>query len=235
MKTSRNNKNGFTLIEILIAMAVGLVVMSMIYTFFYLQQKTYINQSEITATQQDIVGAMHLIEREIRMAGYDVTGDAGAGFLQPDVGDSIRFSYDKNEDGATDDPGEVISYGLTSGGILYRIDENGTNTQDTLLENVDAFDIIYLDKNKATTTSAPDIRAVQMTIVVRTGREDYNYTDTRVYENQQGDSIYLTTGSAPNDHFRRRILTAEFLCRNMGLNATGGYGGSVIPVVSSSS
>lgn len=236
MQISQNNQDGFTLIEMLIAMAVALVVMSMIYSFFYLQQKTYINQSEITAVQQDIVGAMHLIEREIRMAGYDVSGEAGASFLQPGVGDTIKFSYDKDEDGAINDPGEVLSYGLTSGGILYRTDENGTNSQDTLLENVDAFDVIYLDKNKATTTNAPDIRAVQLTIVIRTGREDYNYTDTRVYKNQQGTIIYPTTGTTPpNDHFRRRILTAEILCRNMGLNATGGYGGSVIPVVSGSS
>lgn len=228
MKTLPYNKNGFTLIEILIAMALALIVMSMIYSFFYLQQKTYINQSEITATQQDIVAALHLMEKEIRMAAYDPTGDALAGIMTPGGTNEIKFSYDKNEDGnLKNDSGETLSYSLV-GGRIVRTDASDAANPAVLISNVDVFDIVYLDKDKTPTTSLADIRIIQLAIVVRMGREDYNYTDTYEYRNLSGTAIL----SSQYDHYRRRIMKLEILCRNMGLNQTGGYGGSVIPATS---
>jgi len=109
MNTTLKNKNGFTLIEILVAMVVSMIVMYMMFTFFHLQQQTYINQSEITAIQQDIVGAMHIMERELRLAGYDATGKAGSGFLTPGSTNEIKFSADLNDDEDLDDTDETLT------------------------------------------------------------------------------------------------------------------------------
>ncbi len=228
MNATLKNKNGFTLVEILTAMAVSMIVMYMIYTFFYLQQKTYINQSEITAMQQDIVGAMQIMEREIRLAGYDATGEAGSGFMTPDSTNAIKFSADLNDDKDLDDTGEILTYSLVGSSIVRSDESDAANPiAGVLISGVDAFDIRYLDKDGEKTDLIADIRSVQITIVVRTGREDYNFTDSTAYYNQKPEQIL----AAQNDHFRRRILTTETLCRNMGLNGTG-YGGSVIPAVS---
>ncbi|MDM8556257.1 prepilin-type N-terminal cleavage/methylation domain-containing protein [Desulfococcaceae bacterium HSG7] len=230
MNTTLKNKNGFTLIEILVAMAVGMTVMYMIYTFFYLQQKTYINQSEITAIQQDIVGAMHIMERDIRLAGYDATGEAKSGyvkpgFLTPDSTDAIKFSADLTGDEDLNDTGEILSYSLV-GSSIVRTDESDLSNPGVLISGVDAFDIRYLDKDGNSTSSLSDIRSVQITIVVRTGRADYNYTNSESYY-PNNDTTATPIYNAPNDNFRRRVMATQILCRNMGLSpkATG----SVIP------
>ena len=232
MNTALKNKNGFTLIEILVAMAVGMTVMYMIYTFFYLQQKTYINQSEITAIQQDIVGAMHIMERDIRLAGYDATGEAKSGivkpgFLTPTSADVIKFSADLTDDEDLDDTGEILSYSL-EGDSIVRTDESdpANPIKGVLISGVDAFDIRYLDKDGNSTSSLSDIRSVQITIVVRTGRADYNYTNSESYY-PDNDTTATPIYSAPNDNFRRRVMATQILCRNMGLSPKAK--GSVIP------
>jgi hypothetical protein len=42
------------------------------------------------------------------------------------------------------------------------------------------------------------------------------HTDKRIYRNQQG-TVILDMSAAP-DAFRRRLLTAEVRCRNLGLS-----------------
>jgi type IV pilus assembly protein PilW len=72
-----NNKNqkrltdqGFTLVELLVAMLITLVVMGAIFLTFKSQQDTYVIQDQITATQQNLRSAMYLLTRDIQMAGY---------------------------------------------------------------------------------------------------------------------------------------------------------------------
>ena len=75
---TRENK-GFTLIEILVALAVSGLVLAGIYQTYLAQQKSYIVQGEIAKMQQNIRAAMFLMVRELRMAGFDPTGNAAAG------------------------------------------------------------------------------------------------------------------------------------------------------------
>ena len=58
-----------------------------------------------------------------------------------------------------------------------------------------------------------DIRSVQITIVARTGRVDREFTNSKVYKNLQGTTIF----TAPGDHIRRRCLSRHVRCRNLGL------------------
>ncbi len=64
-----------------------------------------------------------------------------------------------------------------------------------------------------------DIRSIQITIVARSGQNlpglFNRHTDNRIYLNQQG-TVILDMSAAP-DAFRRRVLTAEVKCRNLGL------------------
>jgi len=68
-----NNKKAFTLIELLLALAISGVVMAGVYSAYYSQQKSYITQEQVAAMQQNLRAAMYIIQREIRMAGCDPT------------------------------------------------------------------------------------------------------------------------------------------------------------------
>jgi type IV pilus assembly protein PilW len=220
---------GFTLIEILLALAISGVVMAGVYSAYYSQQKSYVTQEQVVAMQQNLRAAMYYMEREIRMAGCDPTEDAGAG-IQTAGSNSIRFTLDihdgvdndsdgrvdeseeaGNVDGDTDDANEDITYSLADN------DGDGDNdlgrNNNLIAENIDALDFVYLDANGATTATLANIRSVQITLVARTGRGDPGYTNNTVYRNQQNTIILL----AQNDNFRRKLLTAEVKCRNLGL------------------
>ena len=62
--------SGFTLVELLVTIPVGLLLMAGIYQTFKIQQDSYLVQDQITAMQQNLRGAMQLITRDVLMAGY---------------------------------------------------------------------------------------------------------------------------------------------------------------------
>jgi len=69
--TKKNlNNQGFTLVELMVAMAISLVVMGAIFLTFKSQQDSYVIQDQITATQQNLRSAMYMLTRDIQMAGY---------------------------------------------------------------------------------------------------------------------------------------------------------------------
>lgn len=78
-KFNIKNSNGFTLIEILIALAISSIVMIALYQIFNSQQKNYLVQEEVAHIQQNARGAMLFLTNDIRMAGYDkfLTGNFG--------------------------------------------------------------------------------------------------------------------------------------------------------------
>ena len=96
----RTCNKGFTLTELLVATALSSMVMGGIYSSFYSQQKTFVAQEQTAAMQQNLRSAMYLMEREIRMAGYDPTGDAGAGIHTANA-NSIRIMKDITDDSGT--------------------------------------------------------------------------------------------------------------------------------------
>ena len=71
MKAIPNNPKGFTLVEMLVAMAMGLIVMVAIYTAYVNHQRSHVTQQLVVHMQQNARAAMSLMKREIRMRGYD--------------------------------------------------------------------------------------------------------------------------------------------------------------------
>lgn len=219
-------QTGFTLVEVLVTVAIGGVVMAGIYTTFFSQQRSYITQSEVAAMQQNLRAALFNLKREIRMAGYNPTGTADAGILSAGA-DSIQIGMDLTDDAGTGDPdGDVSDKDETVTYFLSDTDGDGVNdlarqipvpggTYETEMaaEHIDALDFVYLDSNGVETSNLDNIRSVQVTVVARTGKAIQGYTNNSVFQNQQGDTIY----SAPGDSYRRNVLTAQVKCRNLGL------------------
>jgi type IV pilus assembly protein PilW len=203
------NNRGFTLAELLVGLFVSGIVMTTILSAYYTQNKSYAVQDQLAAMVQNLRAAMDIMIRETRMAGYDPTGSTDAGIVVADQA-SLTITEDMDGDGSISSD-ESITYSLADS------DGDGDNdlerNSNLIAENIDALDFVYLDENDASTTDPSEIRSIQITMVAKTQRIDHGYHDTEQYTNQGGDPIF---GPA-NDSFRRRRLTAEVKCRNLGL------------------
>lgn len=70
--STKRGEQGFTLVELLIAMALALVIIASLSSTFIIQQKTYNTQEQIAEMTQNARAAMDIMSREIMMAGYAV-------------------------------------------------------------------------------------------------------------------------------------------------------------------
>ena len=218
------SSRGFTIVETMVAMALSGILMAGVYSAYYSQQKTSVGQNQVAAMQQNLRAAMYFITTEIRMAGYDPVGSANAG-IKTATSTTMRITMDFTDnagtggpDGLADDDNEDVTFSL------YDSDSDGINDlgrnigsgNQLAAKNIDALNFVYLDEEDTVTTTLTEIRSVQISLVARTGRGDPGYTNSESYSNQQGEVIYPLPGDPP-DSYRRRLLTAQVKCRNIGL------------------
>ncbi|MGD8975371.1 MAG: prepilin-type N-terminal cleavage/methylation domain-containing protein, partial [Desulfobacterales bacterium] len=81
MITNKKNNKGFTLIELMIAIAIGSIVIAGTVMLFHRQIMANNTQRLIVSMQQNVRAAVSFMERDIRMAASDPTGEAR---LNPD-------------------------------------------------------------------------------------------------------------------------------------------------------
>jgi type IV pilus assembly protein PilW len=96
-----NDNKGITLIELMVAMAVAGIVLMAIYSAYHTQSTIYKTQNVELNMQQNVRGALYLLDREIRMAGYDMYSTGGFGITSvSDVNgnSAITFTADLNND-----------------------------------------------------------------------------------------------------------------------------------------
>ncbi len=70
----KGHPEGFTLVELLIALLITGVVVSAGYGLYLTQHEGWIIQEQISSMQQNVRAAMHELETRIRMAGYGLPG-----------------------------------------------------------------------------------------------------------------------------------------------------------------
>ena len=235
-KRLANLQQGFTLVELIVAMAIAGIVMGAIYSTYKSQQHSYTVQTHVVEMQQNLRAALYVIGRDIRMAGYNPRGITDlAGFVPSlpdgdgtDTTDStgMAFTIDEDEDGIinADDDDEQIAYRIYIDipNDIYELQKSKVSTDEwlTVADNIQAINFVYLDDNgtsidPTTVTNLPLIRSVQISLVAKTARIDKDFTDTRAYFNQE--DLVNPILDAQNDNYRRRLLTTEIRCRNMGI------------------
>lgn len=65
------NQRGFSLVELMVAMAIAGFAMAGIYGVYNAQVKMHVTQAVVVDNQQNLRNAMFIIQNAIRMAGYD--------------------------------------------------------------------------------------------------------------------------------------------------------------------
>ena len=65
------DKKGFTLVELLVSMAVGMVILLAVYAAVQMAQQSSTNVAYKITTQQDVRSVLDLMAMEIRMASYN--------------------------------------------------------------------------------------------------------------------------------------------------------------------
>jgi len=111
MMTLIKKNNGFTLVELLVALVIDFFVLAAIYSAFYSQQKSHVKEQQAVDAQQNVRGAAAFMTREIRLAGKVDPGTAGAGILTAGP-HSIQFALDRDDTGNVTDPYDNIKFGF---------------------------------------------------------------------------------------------------------------------------
>jgi hypothetical protein len=71
-KISKKKILGFTLIEILVSLAVLTLMMGLVFNTFYASKKSYTISDELTNIRQNARAALELMSRDVRMMGYGI-------------------------------------------------------------------------------------------------------------------------------------------------------------------
>ncbi|MCX8043351.1 MAG: prepilin-type N-terminal cleavage/methylation domain-containing protein [Desulfobacterota bacterium] len=237
------HREGFTLIELMVAIAVFGVISTAIYATYHNQQRIYLAQEKVVEMQQNLRAAMFFIERDLRMIGYDPTERSGAVSAPGMIANiaELRFAYDENGDGLIQN-NEYVRYALkrmTGSGIeedgiagttrccLAR--ETGMGSQASGLqpvaENIDALEFVYHFADGSTATQCAtisdfeNVRSIDVSILARTGSFISGYRDAKKYypASNPEKSETGTVWGPFNDGYQRRLLIANIKCRNMGL------------------
>jgi len=197
LKLTRN-KNGYTLIEVMLAIAIFAVAMGGIYTVFASVKRSCTKNEVSAEVMQHMRTGIEFMEQDIRMAGLDRFDSANAGFewvlSSYPTQTGLRFTADRNLDGAINDAAlepERITYRYDAGNQrLEQCLDEGTAAEDwdTVAENVTNFQFSYFDEDDlpiaapVSNADTPRIRTVQvsMTIQQPAGRlEPVNRTLTK--------------------------------------------------------
>ncbi len=205
---SKNKENGFTLVELLIAMTIGLIILAALSSTFLMQRKIYDVQEQIVEMVQTARAAMDMMTMEIRMGGYDPTGSANATIVSA-TSNSINFTLDITDDAGTgpsdkdtSDSNENITYSLyTEDGIqkLGRKSKAGASNQP-VVEHVQSLEFQYWNEDGVllvTPFPAANLRRIEVAIKVRTAKPDADYS--------------------ANGGYRTHTLTSFITPRNLGL------------------
>lgn len=183
--------DGFSIVEMLIAVAIGLIVLAGLVVVFVSQKKAYDVQAQVTEMNQNARAALDMISGDVAVAGYDPTD---AGFVGiPYHADQLQLRADLDGDGNTDGPNEDVTYVLT-GTVINRISITG-GTPVAFAENVEAFTFQYLDSGGNTTTDPDEIQKVRIELTTRTSRPDPSF--------------------AENGGYRTRTLSSDVIPRNL--------------------
>ena len=174
----KNNERGFTLIELVIGLAISLILMGVAVSIFNVQRKSYSLQEQVTEMQQNVRAAMDMMVREIRMAGYDPTESGFVG-IGTNTTTLLQILADIDGNGTSTGTNEDITYryyNVSDATYPREIKRNtGGGGFQPFAENIDGCSFLYYDSNGIATTTASSIRQIRITVTGMTDKPDPDF------------------------------------------------------------
>ena len=173
----KNKEQGFTLVELVIGLAISLILMGVAVSIFNVQRKSYSLQEQVTEMQQNVRATMDMMVREIRMAGYDPTASGFVG-IGTNTTTLLQILADLDGNGTSTDTNEDITYryyNASDATYPRQIKRNTGGGFQPFSENIDGCDFLYYDGNGIATTTASSIRQIRITVTGRTDKSDPNF------------------------------------------------------------
>jgi type IV pilus assembly protein PilW len=165
----------------MVSMGIGMVILAAVTTTFMSQTRIYNAQEQINEMQQNARGALDIISREVKMAGYNPNGASFLGVTYSTTQLMVQADLDSSGGiSASSTANEQIIYAYDAGN--NRITRTvGSGTAQILAEHISGFTFGYLDSNGTATTTSANIRQVSISITAITARQDPNYTSNGGY------------------------------------------------------
>ena len=189
MKIPNNrSQNGFTLVELILSLSIGMVILSAIFSTFFLQQKIFDSQDQKIEALQTARAAINMMTQEVMMAGYKT--DTADNLQQEDdtlptfagiVYDPLKRELEIRAD--IDDSGNIVvkhsgtdpddwKYHKNERVVYKKIGDQikrktGGGYFQPFAENIQVFNFQYLKADGTEAIRASDIRDVQILIIAQ--------------------------------------------------------------------
>ena len=203
-------QSGFSLIELLVALAIFSIIVALIVSARFRQQGSEISQQQAVEMQQTVRAAMLLMAKDLRMAGFDPNENTNAGITTAgdgSTGTNLTLTYVASDNGSDDDLDGTVDEPDELRTISYQVsDHNGDGDLDLevqktsggwrlLAENIASLSFDYLDADGNSTATLADIRAVNVTLTAGVDSGELNRLGTN----------------------NTRTLSSTVKCRNLGI------------------
>jgi type II secretory pathway pseudopilin PulG len=149
---SEKNVNGFSIIELIIAMTITLVLLGLVTTLFAKSLATIERENRKTEALTSAQAALSMLSREISNSGFGLTSN---GIVSSDSGQSkMHFRANiENGDLTTNSPGEDITYYFDSStDSIVRYDPNNSPTTTAVINKVSKVTFLYFDYSGGSST-----------------------------------------------------------------------------------
>ena len=195
-------QKGFTLVELLVAMALALVVMGMIFRTFKIQQDSYVIQDQVVAMQQNLRSAMYVISRDLQMAGFYSNFD------------SNTFTMDWDDNGASEGIRPLLHAG-----------DNVSTGGDDIRDNTDTIVIVKAgaERRALAGTEKADVGVITLTSrdLDGDGADDLNNTGKKygllVKEDLRAADFFEVDSASgnitPPAGLSENYTTGDLICR----------------------
>ncbi len=165
MRFMPSRQKGFSLIELMVGMAVGLIMLAAVVALTTSVLRTNAETVTVAKLTQEGRAIGDLISRELRRARYSgnyiqfvgANGTIPNAFGNVDIlngGNCIRFSYDTDDDGGVD-PSEVKVISLSAGAVYFA--------------QFNTYAAATCAINNALRISSPDVQVTSLTFARNTG------------------------------------------------------------------
>jgi type IV pilus assembly protein PilW len=209
----KNDFRGFTLVEMVLALAISTIVLAAVYSVFTIANKNFTTQNAAANVQQNLRSAIRLMARDIRHAGLDPSGSDNFGFTYAS-GSKIRFTLDSIDSGTGEFNGivdeanwEEITYDFQGNQVMQTLYETvTTSTADTaaLISNITNLNFSYFDADNSDLIDA--------------GLSPPRVPDDKLADIRTVEISVTHQEPAGRDKMVSRTLTRRVECRNLTFN-----------------